>query len=170
MAATPVDLPHRWEDERNLSGTVSYRTTVELTEDWLLSGPPAVIDFGDFRPAEGGDDSREGIRGRSYRVRGSSPVREVVEVIINDQSAGVLWAPPYRLEIGALLVPGVNRIELRVSNTAANALSEDTGIGRAVEISRRQYGQRFSMQDLDLALDDVDSGLLTVPALIRYTS
>jgi hypothetical protein len=165
-----IDLPHRWEDERNVSGTVVYRTTTQLTEDWLTTETPTVIDFGDFIPVAAANENREGIRGRSYRVHGSAPVREVVEVIVNGQPAGVVWAPPYRLEVGQHLVPGSNRIELRVSNTAANALAEDAAIGLAVETSRRQYGQRFSMQDLDRALDGVESGLLSVPALVRYTS
>jgi hypothetical protein len=47
---------------------------------------------------------------------------DVLEVIINGQSAGVrLWAP-YEIEITDLLQPGENTLELRVANTLVNLL------------------------------------------------
>jgi hypothetical protein len=46
----------------------------------------------------------------------------VLEAVVNGRPAGVrLWGP-YRFEVGALLQPGENTIELRVSNTAANLI------------------------------------------------
>jgi len=47
---------------------------------------------------------------------------DVLEVIVNGQSAGVrLWAP-YHTEITNLLKPGENTLELRVANTLVNLL------------------------------------------------
>ncbi len=164
-----VQLPHRWEDapERVAwSGTAEYRTTVEIDRSTLESGR-LWLDLGPTRPREPGAAERDGMRGNSYRVAVSTPVGEVVEVIANDRPCGVLWKPPYRLDVGIALHPGRNELRLRVSNTAANALSADTAIGRIVAESREHYGRRFQMQDLDRALDGVDSGLLTVPVLRR---
>ncbi|SDT44491.1 glycosyl hydrolase [Microlunatus soli] len=168
-----VTLPHRWEDDRDgYSGSAVYRGTIELSSDQpdgTPSGDPAqlIMDFGELQPAQLGSDDRDGIRGRSYRVKGAAPIREVAEVIINGRTAGVVWAPPYQVDLSDLLVTGSNAVQIRVSNTAANALSQDTAIDRAVQVSRGQYGQRFVMQDLDRALDGVSSGLLTVPKIIR---
>lgn len=170
-APEPVTIPHRWEDCRDgFSGTAIYRTSIALGDAWFDQMQKLILDFGLLRPIEIGADSGQSIRGRSYRVRGVAPVGEVVEVVVNRSSVGVVWAPPYRLDIGAQLHSGTNGIELRVSNTAANALAQDSAIGRAVATSRRQYGQRFVMQDLDRALDGVSSGLLAVPRLRRYRS
>jgi hypothetical protein len=47
---------------------------------------------------------------------------DVVEVLVNGQSAGVrLWAP-YQIEVTNLLKPGQNTLELRVANTLVNLL------------------------------------------------
>jgi hypothetical protein len=47
---------------------------------------------------------------------------DVLEVLVNGQSAGVrLWAP-YQVEVTNLLKPGQNTLELRVANTLVNLL------------------------------------------------
>ena len=47
---------------------------------------------------------------------------DVLEVLVNGQSAGVrLWAP-YQIEVTNLLKPGENTLELRVANTLVNLL------------------------------------------------
>ena len=47
---------------------------------------------------------------------------DVVEFIVNGTSAGVRAWTPYELDITRLIVPGPNHVELRVTNTSANAL------------------------------------------------
>ena len=73
---------------------------------------------------------------------------DVLEVLINGQSAGVRLWPPYSLDITDSLRPGENEVELRVANTPANLLnaverpSGLTGAPRLVPY--RQY--RFEVQ------------------------
>jgi hypothetical protein len=85
------------------------------------------------------------------------PIHEAALVTINDQPAGALWHPPYRLDVTSLLRPGVNHIEIRVYNTALNAWSalppHDYGPLKA------KYGDRFQMQDLD-KVKPIPSGIL----------
>jgi hypothetical protein len=162
-----VRLPHRWEDDPDrvqLSGTVCYTTTVDLDRSFIESGR-VMIDFGSTSPVDAGSPERQGIRGNSYRVEVTTPIGEIAQVIVNGSPCGVLWAPPYRLEIADLLRPGPNEIRLLISNTTANALAADTAIHRLVEQSHQRYGRRFVMQDLDRAMDGVSSGVLTVPVL-----
>lgn len=52
-------------------------------------------------------------------------VGDVAEVLINGESAGIAWKPPYRVAIGALAEPGVNSLEIRVANLWANRLIGD---------------------------------------------
>jgi hypothetical protein len=47
---------------------------------------------------------------------------DVVEVVVNGESAGVRLWPPYELEITDLVRPGQNALELRVANTLVNLL------------------------------------------------
>lgn len=52
-------------------------------------------------------------------------VKEIAEVIINGQNLGVLWKPPFRVNMDKALKPGVNTIELRVTNLWPNRLIGD---------------------------------------------
>ena len=88
-------------------------------------------------------------------------------VRVNDVDCGVAWAPPYVVDVSRCRSSrSLNRIEITVHNTAANALANDEHIAPVVAESERRYGRRFRMQDLDLAMDGVRSGLLAVPTLV----
>lgn len=168
-AAKTVELPHQWEADEaraGYSGGAAYQVEVEVSEVELAPGQRVLIDFGDCQAIDAKALAEEGIRGSAYRVAVTPPVREIVEVIVNDASCGVLWAPPYRLDLTDYLRPGPNELRLVVHNTAANALSVETAICPLVKESTARYGQRFVMQDLDKAMDGVESGLLSVPQLV----
>jgi hypothetical protein len=93
------------------------------------------------------------------------PIGEVAQVRVNGEQAGVVWAPPYALEVRTHIRPGHNVIEVAVSNTTAPSLAADeASAARAAEV-RAAYGERFRYQDIDRALDGVRSGLLCVPTL-----
>ena len=47
---------------------------------------------------------------------------DVLEVLVNGQSAGVRLWEPYQVEVTELLKPGENTLELRVANTLVNLL------------------------------------------------
>lgn len=83
------------KDVLDFSGTVRYRTSVIIPQ---VDGSRWRLDLGD--------------------------VRETARVSINGRSAGVSWSPPHRLEVGGLLKPGENRIEIEVTNLAANRIAE----------------------------------------------
>lgn len=83
---------------RYFSGTASYTRDIRLTARQLRGGH-ILLDLGE--------------------------VRELVEVVVNGRTLRTLWTPPYRLDIGAALRPGVNRVELRVTNLWANRLIGD---------------------------------------------
>jgi len=123
------------------------------------------IDFGDCGIHDDGA-TEHGLVGPSYRVGVRAPVGEVAQVLVNGVDCGFAWAPPYRIDISEALRSGINKIEITVYNTAANALAEDEHITRLAAESEARYGRRFRMQDLDQAMATVRSGLLRVPALV----
>jgi hypothetical protein len=162
--AQPVDLPHIWEDEPGreyYSGAATYTTSIDLGS---VDGR-ASIDFGECEVLDAGVIER-GLVGPSYRVAVRGPVGEVARVKVNDIDCGLAWAPPYRVQITDALRSGANKIEIIVYNTAANALAADEHITRLAAESEARYGHRFTMQDLDRAMESVRSGLLRVPMLV----
>jgi hypothetical protein len=56
-------------------------------------------------------------------------IGDVAEVVVNGQSAGIAWKPPYRLPIGAWLKPGANVIKIRVADLWVNRLIGDAQPG-----------------------------------------
>lgn len=162
--AQPVDLPHIWEDQpgrRHYSGAATYTTSVDLG----AADGQVAIDFGECEVVEGGGPEH-GLVGPSYRAAVRSPVGEVAGVRVNQVDCGLVWAPPYRVEISDALVGGTNQIEIIVYNTAANALAADEHVAPLVAKTELRFGRRFRMQELDKAMDTVRSGLLKVPTLV----
>ena len=49
----------------------------------------------------------------------------IAEVKLNGRSLGVLWKPPFRLEIGGAVRPGENELEVKVTNLWVNRIIGD---------------------------------------------
>lgn len=135
------------------SGILTYERTVNL--------PNAVhrawLDFGQGTPVPE-QPSRNGMRAWL-----ESPVREAAIVFVNDQRAGSVWCPPYRVEVTKLLHPGENRIRILVGNLALNALAGQKLPDYKEVIAK--YGDRFQPQDLE-NISPLPSGLTAPVKLV----
>lgn len=162
-AEEPVTFPHRWEDSRaGYSGSARYLASFALE----LPGEVA-LDLGGVEalPSELAD---RGIRGPSFRAKVVYPVGVAAEVFVDGRRAGSAWSAPFRVELGALAA-GEHEIEVVVHNTTANRLAADEYLPAIAEAAERAHGRRFRIQDLDLALEGIESGLMREP-LIRVRS
>jgi hypothetical protein len=52
-------------------------------------------------------------------------VRDVAEVSLDGRALGVLWKPPFRVDVTDALKPGANRLEIKVTNEWTNRLVGD---------------------------------------------
>jgi hypothetical protein len=52
-------------------------------------------------------------------------VKEIAEVFVNGQPLGIYWKPPFRVDITAALKPGLNVLEIKVTNLWPNRLIGD---------------------------------------------
>ncbi|NIN00742.1 MAG: glycosyl hydrolase, partial [candidate division Zixibacteria bacterium] len=92
---------------RYFSGTASYETEFEIPRELLGNGrSPAsresrklYLDLGQFWA--------------------------LGEVILNGQSLGIVWKPPYRVEITKAVKAGQNQLKIEITNTWANRLVGD---------------------------------------------
>jgi hypothetical protein len=76
------------------SGTATYTKTLEAPAAWFRSGQHVYLDLG--------------------------KVRDIAEVLLNGTSVGVVWAPPYRVDITGAFKPGTNKLEIKVTNEWTN--------------------------------------------------
>jgi hypothetical protein len=90
------------------SGTASYETSFEL---------PAAL-------AAPGRSARSGDRRRSVWLDLGS-VRELAEVRLNGKNLGVVWAPPFRVDITDARKPGPNTLAIEVVNFWPNRIIAD---------------------------------------------
>jgi hypothetical protein len=82
------------------AGTASYRTSLAVPKAWLNTGQRVLLDLGE--------------------------VDVMAQLFINGKMAGTLWKAPYRADVTALVKPGHNSVEVRVTNLWANRLIGDT--------------------------------------------
>lgn len=52
-------------------------------------------------------------------------VKNIAEVTVNGKYLGILWKPPFRVDVTDLVKPGSNRLEIRVTNNWPNRLIGD---------------------------------------------
>jgi hypothetical protein len=162
---TPVTLPHRWEDDpgrSTYSGSAAYETEIDLPQ--LDATTRVLLDFGAGHAVPDGTESY--LPGNSFRALLVPPIGVAAEVWLNGVRCGVLWGPPYRLDLTHAAKPGPNALRIMVHNTAANALAADEHLAPLVEAVTAQYGRRFDLQDIEHAGDFLDSGLLNPPVVI----
>jgi hypothetical protein len=116
------------EGIRYFSGSATYAQGVNVSRERLRPGRNVYLDLGD--------------------------VRHLAEVLVNDKPLGVLWKPPYRVDITSAVMPGANKIEVRVTNVWKNRLIGDQKLPVASRLTWTFYP--FYKADDSL----VESGLL----------
>ena len=100
----PFDRLESWTNRsedgiRYFSGTANYRKTIKVKADRFEKGRRVYLDLGD--------------------------VKYLAEVVVNDRPLGVLWKPPYRVDITDAAKPGDNTVDVRVTNVWKNRLIGD---------------------------------------------
>jgi hypothetical protein len=146
---------HSWSEEETFkyySGQVSYEKVVELPAN-LTTGNSLVLDFGEGTPVAQPDP----LPTFNMRAFLEGPLREAAEVYVNGQRAGVVWHPPYTIDLSSFLKVGKNDLRIVVGNTAINSLA-----GQSLpdyRLLNDRYGERFVPQGMD-NLQPLPSGLL----------
>lgn len=122
------------------------RTVAELTGPWTVAfdpkwGGPALAEFDSLESwtarSEAGIKYYSGtaVYRKDFDVPAAATnapmkidlgnVRELAEVKVNGQSCGIVWAPPFRVDISHALKPGVNHLEVEVVNFWPNRIIGD---------------------------------------------
>jgi hypothetical protein len=63
-------------------------------------------------------------------------VRELAEVKVNGKSCGIVWAPPFQVDITHALRPGVNQLEVEVVNFWPNRIIGDQFLPESKRFTR----------------------------------
>jgi hypothetical protein len=134
------------------SGQAIYEKTVPVPAGAINSGRQILLDFGMGTPVQ--PTAR---RGPGMRALLESPVREAALVYVNGQFAGMVWHPPYRVDVSGKLRAGENVIRIVVANLAINGLAGQSL--PSYHLLNLRYGERFTPQDME-HLEPLPSGIL----------
>ena len=90
---------HANEGVRYFSGTATYEKEIEIPAERLAAGREVWLDLG--------------------------MVKNFAEVSLNGHDFGVLWKPPFRVNLSAVAKPGPNKLVVKVTNLWPNRLIGD---------------------------------------------
>jgi hypothetical protein len=96
----------------------------ETLEDWTQRGEPGVKFYSGTAVYRKTVELRDTLRGKRLWLD-LGRVRELAEVRVNGVPCGVVWAPPFRVDITKAAKPGANDVEVRVVNFWYNRLLGD---------------------------------------------
>jgi hypothetical protein len=135
------------------SGQATYRKSFDLPAQDLSQEAKYWLDFG--------PGTMESIPSPTHAPNMwaylEGPIREAAQVYVNDSLAGVVWHPPYRLDVTRFLRKGTNDLWIVVGNTAINSLA-----GQPLPDYRLlwdRYGMLFVPQGME-NLTPLPSGIL----------
>ena len=131
---------HPDEGIQYFSGTATYRKTVHVSESRLDPGRRVWLDLGE--------------------------VNYLAEIRVNDQPLGVLWKPPFRVDITDVANAGANDLVVRVTNVWKNRILGDWKLPEDERITWTLYPFYHDYKDAPL----MDSGLLGPVRLLSAES
>ena len=110
---------HTRDDIKHFSGTAAYRTMLNVPTGWQGEGQRVYLDLG--------------------------RVEIAAEIILNGNNVGILWKPPFVIDVTDQLVEGSNQLEVRVTNLWSNrligdeALKDTSGYARGLEAKMPEW-------------------------------
>jgi hypothetical protein len=92
------------------SGTATYLKSFEVSEAWTKGDLRVELSLGELR--------------------------NVAEVTVNGKPLGILWKPPYKVDVTGLLKPGENELKIDITNLWANRIAGDGKLPREKRVTR----------------------------------
>jgi hypothetical protein len=157
----------RFASAGELSGPWSVRfdprwggpAAVEFTElvSWPTRPEPGIKHYSGTAVYERSFDLPPTLRSRDAATRcyvDLGNVRELAEVKVNGKSCGIVWAPPFRVDVTDVVRPTGNTLEIEVVNFWPNRVIGDA----ALPVEQRQT--KTNIRELTAKTPLIESGLL----------
>jgi len=148
-----MDALRSWTDLPGMqyfSGRATYQKRFMIPVGYLWPGVRVELNLGEGTPLPVEQNAY-------FQAWLDGPVREAAEVYVNGQRAGIIWHPPYELDIGPFIHAGENDLRISVGNLAVNEMAGSPLPDRTALIAR--FGERFQDQGNNL-VKAIPSGLM----------
>jgi hypothetical protein len=77
--------------------------------------------------------------------------RELAEVKLNGQSCGIVWCPPWRVNVTNVVKPGENKLQIEVVNFWPNRIIGDASLPPAQRLTQTNIRKLTSKTPLEPA-------------------
>jgi len=132
----PQIVPGPWEVRFPPKLGAPERITLSKLISWTDSDDAGVKHFSGTATYVGTLNVPAGYKPPPYRLMlDLGIVKEIARVSLNGKDVGLLWKPPFRVDITGLAKPGVNRLEVQVTNLWVNRLIGDEQLPPEAEYS-----------------------------------
>jgi hypothetical protein len=128
---SPVEITGPWEVQFPPDRGAPEKVTLDKLISWTDHAEQGVRFFSGTATYLKEFDVTEGLMpGRGASSPSSlyidlGRVKNLARVSVNGKDLGVLWKPPYRVDVSSAVKPGTNRLEVRVTNLWQNRLIGD---------------------------------------------
>jgi len=131
-----------WEVSFQENRGAPARTTFETLTEWNENTDPGIKYF-----SGAGTYSKKYDADQSWFSEGSQQwldlgiVKNLAEVTVNGEPAGIVWKTPFRVNVTGLLKPGENEIGIKVTNLWVNRLigDEQPGVENRITYTTMQF-------------------------------
>jgi hypothetical protein len=145
-AALTIDGP--WQVEFPEGWGAPRTTAFERLQSWTDSAEAGIRSFSGIATYRKTFELPAALASRRRLFLQLGDLAEIAEVTLNGKRLGVVWLPPFRIEVSDAVRAGLNRLEIRVANLWANRLNAD---------SLRPESDRFTRSNLDRIQTDPTS-------------
>lgn len=114
---------HSHFDIKHFSGTATYEKELNIPEESLSKEQALYLDLG--------------------------KVKNIAEVILNGKNLGILWKPPFRVNISDAVKAGSNQLQIKITNLLSNRLIGDSG-KPDIRPFRKSGNRGFAPTDWDI--------------------
>jgi hypothetical protein len=152
----PLTLDGPWQVEFPEGWGAPRTATFAKLQSWTESEDEGIRFFSGIATYRKSFALSESLAKRERLFLQLGDLAEIAEVTLNGQPLGLVWLPPFRIEISSAVRAGTNELEIRVANLWANRLNADSLLPES---------RRFTRSNLDRIQTDPtsDSGYGRVP-------
>ena len=168
----PININKGWSISFPKSEpTISETFMTDTLTNWcLLPDPNAAVNFGTGRYSV--EFYLDDPSVASDWILDLGDVRESADVVVNGMSAGKVWSVPFTLNIGKFLKPGINTLQIDVTNLQANRIAdfERKGIPwrifKDANIASVTNAKEFSFADWPVIPSGLNSTVSLTPLIL----
>ncbi len=144
----PLALDSSWQVEFPKGWGAPPTTTFAKLQSWTESDNEGIRFFSGIATYRKTFEVPESLDKQKQLFLELGDLAEIAEVTLNGKRLGLVWLPPYRIDVSGAVRAGANQLEIRVANLWANRLNGDSLLPES---------ERFTRSNLDRIQTDPTS-------------